>query len=238
MSTHAGHRDRLKNRFLEEGLDGFDEINVLELLLFYALPRQDTNPIAHELLNRFGSLAGVLEAPTEALAQIPGMGRHAATLVSLIPALCRRYMVSRQEDRPYLTSTTQCGDYLIPRFFGFRDEVVGLLCLDAKCRVISCQEIGRGSVNSAGVPTRKIVECALAANAISVVLAHNHPSGIALPGGCGDHPPPGPGAGRRRRDPGGSYQRCRRGFRLSGRFPAVHPLPALALSPIRRHYGF
>ena len=181
MSTHAGPRDRLKNRFLEEGLDGFDEINVLELLLFYALPRQDTNPIAHELLNRFGSLAGVLEAPTEALAQIPGMGRHAATLVSLIPALCRRYMVSRQEDRPYLTSTTQCGDYLIPRFFGFRDEVVCLLCLDAKCRVISCQEIGRGSVNSAGAPTRKIVECALAANAISVVLAHNHPSGIALP---------------------------------------------------------
>ena len=181
MSTHAGHRDRLKNRFLEEGLDGFDEINVLELLLFYALPRQVTNPFAHELLNRFGSLAGVLEAPTEALAQIPGMGRHAATLVSLIPALCRRYMVSRQEDRPYLTSTTQCGDYLIPRFFGFRDEVVCLLCLDAKCRVISCQEIGRGSVNSAGAPTRKIVECALAANAISVVLAHNHPSGIALP---------------------------------------------------------
>lgn len=181
MSIHAGHRDRLKNRFLEEGLEGFDEINVLELLLFYALPRQDTNPIAHELLRRFGSLSGVLEAPAETLAQVPGMGPHAATLISLIPALCRRYMVSRQEDRPYLTSTAQCGDYLIPRFFGFRDEVVCLLCLGAKCRVISCQEIGRGSVNSAGVPTRRIVECALAANAISVVLAHNHPSGIALP---------------------------------------------------------
>lgn len=181
MSIHSGHRERLKRRFLTEGLDNFDDVNALELLLFYALPRQDTNPIAHSLLQQFGSLAGVLEATPAALTQVSGLGEHAATLLTLTTAMARRYMVSRQESRPLLTSVTQCGDYLVPRFFGLRDETVCLLCLDAKCKVISCQVVGHGSVNSAGVPIRRIVEYALSANATSVVLAHNHPSGIALP---------------------------------------------------------
>ena len=181
MSIHSGHRERLKQRFLTEGLENFDDVNALELLLFFALPRQDTNPTAHRLLEQFGSLAGVLEASPAALQQVPGIGDHAATLLSLTTAMARRYMVSRQEARPILTSVSQCGDYLVPRFFGLRDETVCLLCLDSKCKVISCQVVGHGSVNSAGVPIRRIVECALASNATSVVLAHNHPSGIALP---------------------------------------------------------
>lgn len=181
MPNHSGHRERLKQRFLTEGLDNFDDINALELLLFFALPRQDTNPVAHRLLEQFGSLSGVLEASPAALAQVPGMGQHAATLLTLTTSMARRYMVSRQEARPILTSVSQCGDYLVPRFFGLRDETVYLLCLDAKCKVISCQMMGHGSVNSAGVPIRRIVESALTANATSVVLAHNHPSGIALP---------------------------------------------------------
>lgn len=181
MSIHSGHRQRLKQRFLREGLEHFDDVNALELLLFFALPRQDTNPTAHALLQQFGSLAAVLEAPAEALAQVPGVGEHAAVLLKLTTAMSRRYMVSRQEARPILSSVSQCGDYLVPRFFGLRDENVCLLCLDAKCKVISCQLVGQGSVNSAGVPIRRIVEYALNANATSVVLAHNHPSGIALP---------------------------------------------------------
>ncbi|MCI8619832.1 MAG: DNA repair protein RadC [Oscillospiraceae bacterium] len=181
MSIHEGHRARLKRRFWEEGLDNFDEINVLELLLFYAIPQKDTNPIAHALIRRFGSLSGVLEAPVNALEQIPGVGKHAATLISLTTAISRYYMVSRATTASILTTVSQCGDYLVPRFFGLRDETVYLLSLDAKCKVISCELVGHGSVNSANVPIRKIVELALASNATSVVLAHNHPSGIAIP---------------------------------------------------------
>lgn len=181
MNPHDGHRQRLKQRFLSEGLDNFDQVNVLELLLFYALPRQDTNPIAHALLTRFGSLAGVLEAPVDQIKQVPGVGEHAAILISLVTDLSRYYMVSRSSSAVYLRDTNQCGDYLMPRFFGLRDEAVCLLCLDAKCKVISCNMLSQGSVNSAGVPIRKLVELALAANATSVVLAHNHPCGIAVP---------------------------------------------------------
>ena len=183
MSIHDGHRQRLKNRFRQEGLDGFDEVNVLELLLFYAIPQKDTNPIAHRLLDRFGSLAQVLEATPEELEKVPGIGDNAATLVTLTTALARYYMVNRTAQSMVLASTEQCGDYLLPYFIGRRNETVFILCLDAKCKVLGCKEVGEGSVNSASVPIRRIVELALGMNATTVVLAHNHPSGLALPSG-------------------------------------------------------
>lgn len=183
MSIHDGHRQRLKSRFRREGLDGFDEINVLELLLFYAIPQKDTNPLAHRLLDHFGSLAQVMEAPAEELEKVPGIGANAATLVTLTTALARYYMVNRTAQNTVLTSTEACGDYLLPNFVGRRNETVFLLCLDAKCKVLGCKEVGEGSVNSASVPIRRIVEMALGMNATTVVLAHNHPSGLALPSG-------------------------------------------------------
>ena len=183
MSIHDGHRQRLKNRFLNEGLDHFEELQVLELLLFYAIPRQDTNPIAHALLERFGSLAQVMEAPVEELKKVPGMGDSAATFLSLVTAACRYYLVNRGHSHVVLSTVEQCGNYLLPFFCGRRNETVYLLCLDAKCKVLACKEVGEGSVNSAAVPIRRIVEMALSANATSVVLAHNHPSGMAVPSG-------------------------------------------------------
>ena len=183
MSIHDGHRQRLKDRFRQEGLDKFDEIQVLELLLFYAIPQRDTNPLAHRLLEHFGSLAQVLEAPAEELEKVSGVGANVATLLSLTTALARYYMVSRGNQTAVLTSTEMCGDYLLPYFVGRRNETVFLLCLDAKCKVLGCKEVGEGSVNSASVPIRRIVEMALSMNATSVVLAHNHPSGLAIPSG-------------------------------------------------------
>ena len=183
MSIHDGHRQRLKNRFREEGLDHFEEHEVLELLLYYTIPRRDTNPIAHELLNRFGSLTQVLEARPEELAKVPGMGDSAATFLSLITAVGRYYLVNRTMQETILPSIEKCGQYLVPFFHGRRNEMVYILCLDAKCKVLCCKEMGEGSVNSAGVPNRRIVETALGANATSVILAHNHPSGFALPSG-------------------------------------------------------
>ena len=183
MSIHDGHRQRLKRRFLEEGLDNFSDIQVLELLLFYCIPRKDTNPIAHELLARFGSLSQVLEAPVEELSKVSGISENAATLLHLTTAVGRYYLVDRSSRIEVLNTIEGCARYLLPFFFGRRNETVFLLCLDAKCKVLCCREVGEGSVNSASISVRKIVETALGVNATTVVLAHNHPSGIAVPSG-------------------------------------------------------
>lgn len=180
-SIHKGHRERLKQRFLKEGLDQFTDIQALELLLFYAIPQRDTNPIAHALLDRFGSLSQVLDASFEELKKVPGISDHSATLLTLVTELARYYQVDCAQRVECLTTLEACGSYLVPYFFGRNSETVFLLCLDAKCKVLCCKEVGQGSVNSASISVRKVVETALAANATTVVLAHNHPSGVALP---------------------------------------------------------
>ena len=181
MSVHQGHRQRLRERFLEEGLENFKEHEVLELLLYYCIPRRDTNIIAHNLIDRFDTLAGVLEAPPSELKKVEGMGDGAATFIALLQAAERYYLVNKQDDGKPMTSVEACGRYLVPKFRNLRNESVYLLSLDAKCKMLSCRLVGEGSVNSAAVPIRRIVEMALEAGATSVVLAHNHPSGIALP---------------------------------------------------------
>ena len=183
MSMHDGHRQRLKQRFREEGLDNFDDLYVFELLLFYCMPRKDTKPLAHSLLDRFGTINGVLDATAEELEKVPGVGENISTFLTMIKAVNRFYDVSASKNMRILRTTEQCGAYLIPRFKCRENEMVFLLCLDAKCKVLSCKEVGEGSVNSASVPIRRIVEMALGANATTVVLAHNHPSGLASPSG-------------------------------------------------------
>ena len=180
---HARHRQRVKKRFLDSGLDDFSEVQVLELLLFYCLPRVDTNPIAHRLLEHFGSFSQVLDAPAEELAKVEGMGESSAAFLALVNQAGRYYLVNREQQNTVLLSSEQCGRYLIPVFHGRRNETVFLLCLDAKCKVLCCKLLGEGSVNSAAAPIRRVVETALGVNATSVVLAHNHPSGIAIPSG-------------------------------------------------------
>ena len=178
---HEGHRARVKKRFLEEGLDHFSDVQALELLLFYAIPRADTNPIAHRLLEHFGSLSQVLEANPEELKKISGVGENGALLLNLIPQMGRFYMTDRASAPGVLTTLEQCAQYLMPRFFGRKLETVFRLCLDAKCKVLCCREVGEGGTNSTGISIRRVVETALGVNATSVVLAHNHPSGVALP---------------------------------------------------------
>lgn len=181
MSMHDGHRERMKQRFLEEGLDHFSEVQVLELLLFYAVPLKDTNPIAHGLLDRFGSVSQVLEAPYEELKKVAGIGDHAATLIRLMTALSRFYQVDKASRVDILTTTDECARYMLPHFHGRTVETVFLLGLDAKCKVLGCKEVGEGGINSANVSIRRIVETAIAMGASTAVLAHNHPSGIAVP---------------------------------------------------------
>ena len=178
---HEGHRQRLKTRFRKEGLDNFDELYVLELLLFYCVPRKDTNPLAHSLLNRFGDLNGVLDASAAELEKVPGVGENISTFLTMVKEVNRFYDVNASRKIRILRTIDQCGEYLIPRFKGRENETVFLLCLDAKCKVLCCKEVGEGSVNSANVPIRRIVEMALGANATTAILAHNHPSGLAIP---------------------------------------------------------
>lgn len=178
---HAGHRQRLYEAYLQVGLDGFSDVIVLELLLSYAIPRKDTNPIAHSLLDRFGSLYAVFEAPPESLMQAEGMTRRAAILLHMQPQLWRRYAASRQADTRIFPTRAACADYMLTQFHGAREEQVHMMCLDAKCKLLDYRKISEGSVNYTALPVRKVVEFALAVNATSLMIAHNHTSGIALP---------------------------------------------------------
>lgn len=180
-NIHQGHRKRLKERFLAEGLDHFNDVNVLELMLFYCVQRQDTNPLAHRLLAHFGKLSNVLDASFSELLKVEGVTENIATYLTMINAVGRSYLKSRSSDTKILLSTEECGNHLLPYFHSLQKETVYLLCLDAKCKVLGCKKVGEGSVNSASISIRRIVETALSANAVSVVLAHNHPSGLAVP---------------------------------------------------------
>lgn len=181
MDVHSGHRERLRSRFLEHGLDNFNEINALELLLFYCVPRRDTNPIAHALLDQFGSLDGVFQASIQELCQVSGVGETSAALIRLVPQLMKKSMTTKAMLTDVIRSSEDAGRYLAPRFAFERDEVVFMLCLDSQKRVICCTEMGRGVVNSVETNVRRIVETALKAKAAAVIFAHNHPDGIAVP---------------------------------------------------------
>ena len=180
MGLHDGHRQRLIQRFLEEDLDNFEPHNVLELLLFYAIPRKDTNELAHVLMDTFGSLKGVFDAPYEELIKVTGIGPNTAALLKLVPSLTRTYYSS--DARSIILDTSEkSGEYFLPYYIGQTEEVVRLACLDAGGKVISNQILHRGSANAAEVNLRKIVNIALRNNAMGVILAHNHPGGLPLP---------------------------------------------------------
>jgi len=183
MDVHDGHRQRLKKRFAEYGLDNFEDINAIELLLFYAVPRRDTNTLAHALIDRFGGLCQVLEAPVSELMKVDGVGENTALLLKLIPQVSRRYQISKNKcgNETILSSTMQAGNYILPLFMFETSEVAYLICLDSKCKVICCKKLSQGVVNAAEVSVRRIVEIALNNQAVSVIMAHNHTCGLALP---------------------------------------------------------
>ena len=181
MSVHDGHRERMKSSFKKNGLDSMNDVNALELLLFYAIPRRDTNVIAHALLDHFGSLSRVFSASIQELCAVEGVGENTAVLISMIPQLVRKSMVSDAEKITVIKNSKDAGKYLVPRFAFEQDEVALLVCLDSQKRVIGCFELGRGVVNKVSVDVRKVVELALRYKASSVILSHNHPDSFALP---------------------------------------------------------
>jgi DNA repair protein RadC len=154
---------------------------VLELLLFYAIPQGDVNPLAHELLEHFGTLSDVFQAPYEELVKVKGVGANTATLIQLIPALGARYLADRVRLDGQLTRAEDYMEALGHYFFGARVELCYLLCMDGKSKLITCRKLGEGIVDEVAILRRKVVETALSCNASRVVLAHNHVSGIARP---------------------------------------------------------
>ena len=180
MGIHDGHRARKKEQFLQTGLDSFADHEALELLLFYAIPRRDTNPTAHLLLQKFGSLEGVLNASVEELQSVEGVGESAAILLSMVPAITRRSMRATTKEK-ILNSVERCGKYFLELLRHERREVLYQACLDGKGKLIVCKKLSEGTADSAAFSVRQVVENALVADASMVVLAHNHVSGVALP---------------------------------------------------------
>ena len=181
MGVHDGHRERLRARFAEHGLESFNELNALELLLCYAIPRRDTNELAHRLLDAFGSLSGVFQASMQELTSIPGIGENAATLILMVPQIVKKAHVSKAKETKIIRNSTDAGNYLLPYFLDEPDEIVMMLCLDNKRAVICCREMGRGVVNCVDANIRRMVETALKVKTTTVIVAHNHPNGVALP---------------------------------------------------------
>ena len=180
MGIHDGHREKMRHRFCETGLEGFADHEALELLLYYAIPRRDTNELAHRLLARYGSLAALLQAPLEDLQRTEGIGESAAVFLKLVPAFVYKAQRSAGQET-ILNSTEKAGRYLLARFAGERNEVIYQLCLDRKGKLLACKRLSEGSASSAALDIRKVVENAILTSASAVILAHNHPSGIALP---------------------------------------------------------
>ncbi len=177
---HDGHRDRVREKFLEDGLGKFRDHEALELMLFYAIPRKDTNEIAHKLINRFGSFSGVLDAEVDALTEC-GISKNAAVFLKLFPSVCARYYKDRYKNDHSQDDDTGIGETIAHYFIGANEEQVVLMLLDPKGRQLYCDIISKGTLTASDVNIKKILQLAVKYKASGAVLAHNHPSGIPLP---------------------------------------------------------
>ena len=181
MGMHDGHRNRLRQSFLATGLAGKTEHQALELLLTYAIPRIDVNPVAHELIDRFGSLAGVIDADAETLMQVDHISQNSAVLIKLIPQIALMYSESKWGKRCELRTSPQVEAYLRPKLEHEKNEVFYILALDNHCHLIEAIRMAEGTPNQSQVSVRNVVDNCLRVGATQVVFSHNHPSGVAEP---------------------------------------------------------
>lgn len=182
MNEHAGHRDRVKKEFLKHGFpQGTPPHKVLELLLFFCVQRSDTNPLAHQLINKYKTIAGVLDAPIEELAEFKGLTVSSATLLKLIMPIARIYCADKEDATPQFTSLDEIGDFILNKYIGVTKERASILLLNHRNQVIDFQFLSEGDVSSVAISNRDIIKRALNRDAAALVLAHNHPNGIAIP---------------------------------------------------------
>ena len=179
-NEHAGHRKRMRKKFIENGIDVFEPHETLEMLLFYAVPMKNTSILAHQLINHFGSFSSVLDAPIDALISF-GLTETQAAYLKLMPETARLYLDDKHNNPNKIITDENINEYMINKFIGRIDENVLLLLLDAKNKELFCSVINKGSINASQICVSKVVDLAMRYHARSAIIAHNHPSGIALP---------------------------------------------------------
>lgn len=179
---HLGHRARIKKEFLENGLSHFPDHKVLELLLFYSIPRQDTNEIGHNLIKRFGSLSGVFDAPYELLIETEGIGKESAALIKTVSQIMDKYLNDYKKSNIFTLKTyDDIKIYLKNMFIGLSTEILYIVCLANNGKILFSDVLSEGSPETVGIRPVDVIKTALQSNAVSVILAHNHPHGIAMP---------------------------------------------------------
>lgn len=184
--THDKHRERLRTRFLNSP-DSFEDHEILELILFYVIPRKNTNETAHKLLSRFGSIKGVLDANPDAIAEVDDIGPKTALYLKAISKLVLKYHISDQKGDELLKSPSTLGIFLKSLFIGTENEISYVLLFDNSKRLIKCEKIGEGFSVEHNMSLRKTIQEALNNNATSAILVHNHPNGKAFPSGDDIH---------------------------------------------------
>lgn len=178
---HTGHRKRVKERFKQGGLEAFQKHEVLEFLLFFGIPYKDTNEIAHNLINKFGSFANVFDAPIESLMEVSGMTENAAVLIKMLPSVARLYRHEKIAEKHDISTFTKCREYLSNLLYDSTKEEFYLMSLDSDNKLINCSRLAMGTVNRVTINVRDVIERALRDRAVNVVIAHNHPSHIPFP---------------------------------------------------------
>ncbi len=181
VPLYANHRRRIKNKYLSEGLDGWYDYEVLELLLFYAIPRKDTKPIAKNLLKKFGNLSGVISADVKELKEVEGVSAHSSVFLKMIEELTVLFHHEKLQDKDLLNSPKLVSDYLKSTLKYSPDEQFRVLFLNTRNRLIKAETLHTGTVNRSVVYPRKVVERALYHHSTGVILSHNHPAGSLTP---------------------------------------------------------
>ncbi|ACC98912.1 DNA repair protein RadC [Elusimicrobium minutum Pei191] len=179
--SHTGHRERIKNKFAKNGLDGFMEHETLELLLTYSIPRKDTKPIAWELIKKFGSLSGVLDASPQELMEVKGVGKETALFLKVVRGVYKKYAFSKLKKADIIRTPEDVANYCRASLAEHKDEVFEVIYLTVRNTVIGTEVLSVGAIDRASISPRKVVEGALKAKAVGIVLVHNHPSGDPSP---------------------------------------------------------
>jgi DNA repair protein RadC len=177
----AGHRQRLKDKFQQRGIEAFTDAEILELLLILGTPRKDCKEQSRALLKSFGSLVNVLEASSTEIRKVKGVGPNNTFAIHFLHAVARRYLQHRLQEKQYLHSSRQVADYLIHSMRDLQHEVMTAIFLDSAHAIIDTQVVARGTVDSNTIYPRELVKIALRLNASAMVVAHNHPSGNLEP---------------------------------------------------------
>lgn len=178
---HKNHRNRVKQKFLNSGFDNFNQHEVLEMLLFYSIPRMDTNGMAHTLIKKYGSISKVFDANIDSLMEVKGISEHTAILIKMIPAIFNIYSADKIDKKQKITNSKEAKKFVSGLFKGLQVENFYIICLDNGNNVIATKKISSGETSKVQVPIRLVTDFVFKNNCNRIILAHNHPTGKAKP---------------------------------------------------------